>query len=315
MIPEKGNRPNESIEPEGHADRVLYRDVFFAAARELTTRVPEMSVITEDMAKAGMEGRAVTYAAGLAKDGRVPVLAMSPSFLLRALDEMMHDVCLPGLHVVFAIEGAGLPRGGESRGIFTLSYLGMIPGLCVLAPKNRWELEDMLSYAVTVHDGPIAICYPDGPAGECFAAHRQQICPGVSEFIYDEKDICLLAVGSMVETALSVRASLRDLGYSCSLVNVRSARPLDEKMLQAVCRDHRIVVTMEENVRAGGFGDRVLEYVADTAANVCVLNIALPDDYLEYYGGQGDNGDWKKETGTDAQSILMQIIALRVGKD
>ena len=127
--------------------------------------------------------------------------------------------------------------------------------------------------------------------------------------LYDECGIALLAVGSMVKTAVEVRSRLRDMGYSCSLINVRFAKPLDEEMLERTAEDHRLIVTMEENVRSGGFGDQVLEYLNDTGNPIRVINVALPDDYVEH----GNVDVLKRETCIDADSVLKKILAEYVG--
>ena len=308
-----------------------YGDVFSTVMCKLAKQVPNLAAVTAAMPEGtGLkrfrnmypdrffdvgiaEEHAVTFAAGLAMAGCVPVFAVYSSFLQRGFDQVIHDVCLQNLHVVFAIDRAGLvgSDGETHQGIFDLSYLSQIPNMCVMAPKNKWELADMLKFAVTAYDGPIAIRYPRGTAGECFRDHRAPVEAGRSEIIYDEKGIALLAVGSMVETAAAVREKLKDIGYSCSLVNVRSIKPMDEEMLRNVFHDHRIVVTMEENVRTGGFGDRVLEYAADTGASCHIINIALPDDYIEH----GNVDILKKETLIDAESVLLRIVPEAAGLD
>ena len=166
----------------------------------------------------------------------------------------------------------------------------------------------MLKFAMT-YNGPIAIRYPRGEAYDGLRDFRAPVVYGKSEVLYDECGIALLAVGSMVKTAVEVRSRLRDMGYSCSLINVRFAKPLDEEMLERTAEDHRLIVTMEENVRSGGFGDQVLEYLNDTGNPIRVINVALPDDYVEH----GNVDVLKRETCIDADSVLKKILAEYVG--
>ena len=256
------------------------------------------------------EEHAVTFAAGLAAAGLTPVVAIYSSFLQRAYDQILHDVCIQNLHVVFAIDRAGLvgSDGETHQGIFDLSYLSSIPNMCVMAPKNKWELSDMMKFAVN-YTGPIALRYPRGEAYDGLKEFRAPIKYGKSEVLYDETEIAILAVGSMVRTAQAVRRELRLRGYNCSLINVRFVKPIDEELLMTVQKEHRLVVTMEENVRSGGFGDHVLEYYNDIGSAVKILNIALPDDYIEH----GNVEVLRKETGIDEESVLKQIITAYTG--
>ena len=258
------------------------------------------------------EEHAVTFAAGMAVAGMIPVVAVYSSFLQRAYDQIIHDVCIQNLHVIFAVDRAGLvgSDGETHQGIFDLSYLSGIPNMCVMAPKNKWELSDMLKFAIR-YTGPVAIRYPRGEAYDGLEDFRAPIALGKGEVLYDEQGIALLAVGSMVKTAVEVRARLRDLGYSCSLVNARFVKPLDEELLGRIAREHSLLVTMEENVRSGGFGDRALEYLNDIQAGIPVINVALPDDYVEH----GNVEVLKTETCVDADSIVKRILAVYVGME
>ncbi len=256
------------------------------------------------------EQHAVTFAAGMAVAGMLPVVAVYSSFLQRAYDQIIHDVCLQNLHVIFAVDRAGLvgSDGETHQGIFDLSYLSSVPNLTVMAPKNKWELADMLRFAVMM-DSPAAIRYPRGTACDQFHDFRAPIRWGKSEIMYDEEGIALIAAGSMVETAAQVRSHLRDLGYGCSLVNARFIKPLDEECLQRMASSHKLIVTLEENVRTGGFGDHVLEYLNDISSDVRVINIALPDDYIEH----GSVDVLRRETLLDRDSILRRIISEYAG--
>lgn len=315
--------------PRNRVHKAYYQDVFSTVMCKLAVKVPNLVAITAAMPDGtGLkrfrnmypdrffdvgiaEAHGVTFAAGLAVGGCIPVFAVYSSFLQRAYDQLIHDVCLQQLHVVFAIDRAGLvgSDGETHQGIFDLSYLTQIPGMCVMAPKNKWELADMLKFAVREYDGPIALRYPRGLAEEGMQEYRAPIRYGKSEVLYDEKGIALIAVGSMMATAFRVRASLRDLGFSCSLINARFVKPIDEEMLLRTLEDHSLIVTLEENVRAGGFGETVLAFVNDVGAQVDVINIALPDEYVEH----GNVDILKHETCIDEESILKRIVAARVG--
>lgn len=256
------------------------------------------------------EEHAVTFAAGLAARGMVPVVAVYSTFLQRAYDQILHDVCLQNLHVVFAIDRAGIvgSDGETHQGIFDISYLMTIPGLVLLAPKNKWELADMLRFAFA-YTGPIAIRYPRGEAYDGLKEFRAPIELGKSEVLYDETEIALLAYGSMVPTALAVREELKGLHYQCSLINARFAKPLDEKLLLSLSADHKLLVTLEENVITGGFGQQVTQFLTDTGQPVRVLQIAIPDQFVE----QGSVGRLREETGLDAASIVKRIIVEYIG--
>ena len=251
------------------------------------------------------EEHAVTFAAGLAAGGMRPIFAVYSSFLQRAYDQVLHDVCIQNLPVVFAIDRAGLvgSDGETHQGIFDLSYLSSIPNMHIMAPKNKWELSDMLKFAVEF-DGPIALRYPRGEAYDGLLEFRHPIVYGKSEILYEEEDIALLAVGSMVKTAEVVRHRLKEIGYSCTLVNARFVKPIDTDVVKELAKDHRLIVTMEENVRSGGYGEKVRDYVQEQEIPVHVLTIALPDEYVEH----GNVALLYEEVGIDAESVTKRII-------
>ena len=251
------------------------------------------------------EGHAVTFAAGLAAGGMRPIFAVYSSFLQRAYDQVLHDVCIQNLPVVFAIDRAGLvgSDGETHQGIFDLSYLSSIPNMHIMAPKNKWELSDMLKYAVEF-DGPIALRYPRGEAYDGLKEYRRPIEYGKSEVIYEEEDIALLAVGNMVKIAEQVRKNLKEIGYSCTLVNARFVKPIDTEVLDMLSADHKLLVTMEENVRSGGYGEKVMDYVVEQELPVKLLNISLPDEYVEH----GNVALLYEEVGIDAQNVTKRII-------
>ncbi len=251
------------------------------------------------------EQHAVTFAAGLAASGLKPYVAIYSSFLQRAYDQILHDVCIQDLPVVFMIDRAGLVGGdGEThQGIFDISYLGSIPNMSILAPKNKYELGDMLKYT-TYYNGPIAIRYPRGTAYDGLNEFREPIKYGKSEIIYKEKDIALLAVGNMVERAEKVREILKEKGFRCSLVNARFIKPFDEECVHELSKTHKLLVTMEENVLNGSFGENVLRYVNGSELDMDVLNIAVPNLYLEH----GNVELLRKEAHIDEESIVDRIM-------
>lgn len=314
--------------PKKKRIKANYTDVFSTVMRKMGDREPNVVAITAAMPDGtGLkrfrnmfperffdvgiaEQHAVTFAAGMAAAGMIPVVAVYSSFLQRAYDQIVHDVCIQNLHVIFAVDRAGLvgSDGETHQGIFDLSYLSSIPNMCVMAPKNKWELSDMMKFAVA-YDGPIAIRYPRGEAYDGLERFRAKIEYQRSETIYDETEIALVAVGSMVKTAVEVRKQLREMGYACSLINARFVKPLDTQMLKDLEKDHKLVVTLEENVKQGGFGEAVLEYLNEIDSKVRSLNISLPDDYVEH----GNVDLLRKEVGIDAESIVKRIITEYIG--
>lgn len=253
------------------------------------------------------EEHAVTFAAGLAAGGLRPVVAIYSSFLQRAYDQILHDVCIQNLPVTFAIDRAGLvgSDGETHQGIFDFSFLSSIPNMHIMAPKNKWELADMMKYAVSF-EGPIAIRYPRGEAYDGLEKYRQPIAYGKAEWIYQEKEIALVAVGSMVKTAEQVRLRLKEEGYAdCSLLNARFVKPIDEETILDAAGTHSLLVTMEENVLSGGFSEKVIDLMEANGNPAEVLPITLPDEYVEH----GNVELLKKEVGIDTESIVRKILA------
>ena len=252
------------------------------------------------------EEHAMTFAAGLAAGGMKPVFAVYSSFLQRAYDQTLHDVCLQDLPVVIAVDRAGLvgSDGETHQGIFDLSFLSSIPNMTVISPKNRWEMADMLRFAVD-YPHPVALRYPRGEAYEGMKEFRAPVEYGKSEVLYEEKDIAVIFVGHMAELADRVRSGIREAGYSCSLINARFVKPLDTQLLDRLSRTHRLFVTIEENVVSGGFGEQVMEYASDAKLPVYVRNIGLPDDYVEH----GNVEILRRETGLDCGRIVKQALS------
>ena len=314
--------------PSHKRTKASYTDIFSTVMRKLGDRDEKVVAITAAMPDGtGLkrfrnmfparsfdvgiaEQHAVTFAAGLAAGGLKPVVAVYSSFLQRAYDQILHDVCIQNLHVVFAIDRAGLvgSDGETHQGIFDLSYLSSIPGMTVMAPKNKWELSDMLKFAVQ-YQGPIALRYPRGEAYDGLAEFRAPVILGKSEILYEEADIALLAVGSMVKTAEQVREILKDAGYNCTLVNGRFVKPIDQKLLEELAERHKLIVTIEENVRSGGYGEKVLNYVNERELPVRVLSAAIPDEYVEH----GNVELLYREVGLDVETVAKQVITAYVG--
>lgn len=309
--------------PKNRRKKANYQDVFSTCMVKLGQRHEHVVAITAAMPDGtGLkrfknlypdrffdvgiaEGHAVTFAAGLAAGGIKPIFAVYSSFLQRAYDQVLHDVCIQNLPVVFAIDRAGLvgSDGETHQGIFDLSYLSSIPNMHIMAPKNKWELSDMLKFAVEFH-GPIALRYPRGEAYDGLREFRSPVVYGKSELLYEEEDIALLAVGSMVKTAVEVRRRLKEMGYSCTLVNARFVKPIDIECIKMLVREHKLLVTMEENVKSGGYGEKVLDAAAALELPVRVLNIAIPDEYVEH----GNVDLLYQEVGIDAKAVTGRII-------
>ncbi|MCR5656682.1 MAG: 1-deoxy-D-xylulose-5-phosphate synthase [Butyrivibrio sp.] len=300
-----------------------YQDIFSTVMCKLGERNPKAVAITAAMADgtglkrfrnmypnrffdAGIaEEHAVTFAAGLAVGGYHPIFAVYSSFLQRAYDQVMMDVCLQNLPVTFAIDRAGLvgSDGETHQGVFDLSYLSAMPNMHIMAPKNKWELSDMLKFAVDF-EGPCAIRYPRGNAYDGLEKHRAPIEMGKAEPIYEEKDIVLLAVGSMVKVAEKVRDILIDKGYNCSLTNARFVKPFDTEYIDKAAKNHKLIVTMEENVITGGFGQQVASYIYDKGYDLRQLIIAIPDEFVTH----GSCDELFKMLGIDAESVANKVI-------
>lgn len=300
-----------------------YTDIFSTVMRKMGDREPDVVAVTAAMPTGvGLkrfsnmfpdrcfdvgiaEEHAVTFAAGLALGGMIPVVAIYSSFLQRAYDQMMHDVCMQELHVVFAIDRAGLvgSDGETHHGVFDLSYLNSMPNMTVMAPKNLWELSDMMKFAVHFN-GPIALRYPRGEAYTGLQDHRAPVRYGKAEVLEQGEKIALLAVGNMVKTAVQVRELLQEQGYQVTLVNMRFVKPFDMALVRELSGSHELLVTMEENVRNGGFGEQVASFVMEEGLSARVQIVALPNRFVH----QGSVSSQMKETGIDAESVAGKIL-------
>ncbi len=251
------------------------------------------------------EQHAVTFAGGLAAGGMHPVFAVYSSFLQRSYDQLIHDISMPNLPVIFAIDRAGLVgNDGEThQGAFDISYMSTVPNMVVMSPKNRWELEDMVHFAAG-YQGPCSIRYPRGEASEVLEAYRAPIELGKSEWIHRGKEIAILPLGHMNDTGAAVYEKLSEAGYHCSLVNVRFVRPLDQDMIRELAADHRLIVTIEDNIKTGGLGEQVTAFVSDEDMDMKVLSISLPDQLVEH----GNIPELRRMLRMDADSVIERIL-------
>ena len=250
------------------------------------------------------EEHAVSFAAGLALGGVIPVVAIYSSFLQRAVDQMLHDVCMQKLHVVFAIDRAGLvgADGETHQGNFDISYLGMMPGMTVMAPKNDWELKEMLRFAVKA-EGPVAIRYPRGNACQKFEEYQAPVEAGKSEVLHKGRNVAVLALGSMVEVCQEICEELEKDGIDPTFVNVRFVKPMDTALLDELTENHSLLVTVEENVENGGFGQHVCGYMETHHPGCQVLPIAIPDRFVAH----GSVDSLREQLGLCTSAIVKKI--------
>lgn len=252
------------------------------------------------------EEHAVTFAGGMATLGVIPVVAIYSSFLQRGFDQIIHDIALQKLHVVFVLDRAGLvgADGPTHHGTFDLTYLRLIPNMVVMAPKDEAELRDMLYTAVQYKKGPIALRYPRGSAlGVEMNEGFTELQIGKAEKLIEGEDCVMLAVGSMVDYALKAATKLSVEGYNCKVINMRFIKPLDEEILEEVAKKFEKIITLEENTLVGGFGSAVLEYFADKNYKNDILRIGLPDHFIDH----GTQKELHKEIGIDPDGIVESV--------
>lgn len=299
-----------------------YTDIFSTVMRKFGDREPDVVAVSAAMVPGtGLkrfgnmfpdrlfdvgiaEEHAVTFAAGLALGGLRPVVAIYSSFLQRAVDQILHDVCMQKLPVVFAVDRAGLvgSDGETHHGCFDLSYLSMMPNMTLMAPKNKWELSDMMKFAIK-QNGPVAIRYPRGEAYDGLEDKREPIEMGKSELLYQGSEIALLAVGSMVKVAQEVYNNLRAKGQKVTLVNMRFVKPLDTQRLNELAKDHELFVTLEENVKNGGFGEKVLDYFGEQTEGPKVRIVAIEDQFVPH----GSVTDLMRQQRMDSASVTSRV--------
>ena len=254
------------------------------------------------------EEHAVTFAAGLATQGIIPVVAIYSTFLQRAFDQIIHDVALQKLHVVFVLDRAGLvgADGPTHHGTFDLAYLRIIPGMVIMAPKDEAELRNMVYTAAEHCDGPVAVRYPRGSAlGVKLEPGFSKIEIGKAEVISHGEDVAILAVGSMVDYAEKASAILAESGIKCELINMRFIKPLDTKLLDDVASRFDKIVTLEENNLSGGFGSSILEYFSDQKYKNDILRIGIPDKFIDH----GTQSELHKQIEIDPDGIASRITS------
>jgi 1-deoxy-D-xylulose-5-phosphate synthase len=332
----KGYRPAEDdatyfhgVAAKSAGKRVIptYSEVFAQTTLRLARENPRLVAITPAMPEGNClsvveaefpqrvfdvgicEQHAVTFAAGLATQGFIPIVAIYSTFLQRAFDQVIHDVCLQELPIVFAIDRGGIvgDDGKTHQGTFDLSYLTLIPNLVVSAPKDENELQHLL-YTAVQSGRPMAIRYPRGAGlGVELDTELRRIPIGKGEIIREGKDAVALAIGAMVAPALEAARILADKGVEIAVVNARFAKPLDSELMVELAGHTGRVVTVEENTLSGGFGNSVVDLLRKAGlSDVRVKTIGLPDEFIE----QGSQADLRAKYGLDAVGIARQLLTL-----
>ena len=301
--------------------QVSYTDVFEAAMAAAAESHPDLVAVTAAMeSSTGLETmaakypervfdvgiseqHAVTFAAGLAMGGLRPVVCIYSSFLQRAIDQVMLDVAMHQQPVTFVLDRAGVtgPDGASHHGMFDLSYLRMIPNLAVAAAANEFDLCALLEAALS-HDGPVAIRFPKGSVSAVPQMPVSPLAVGEWDVVDEGEDVLLLATGSMVEPATKAAAQLREQGVTATVVNARWIKPMDARLIEWV-RAHNLVVTVEDNVRSGGFGAGVLEALAPAGLAGRVRTLAAPDSFLRF----GSQQTILKELGLESGAIAAAV--------
>lgn len=250
------------------------------------------------------EEHAVTFAAGMAAEGIKPFFAVYSTFLQRSYDQILHDVCMQSLPVVFAIDRSGIVgKDGEThQGIYDISYLSSIPNMTVVAPKNRYEMSRMLDYCLQFN-GPIAIKYPRGTAYYGLKDYKEKIVYGKSETIYEGKKVAVVAVGSMVQTANEAVESVQKEGITPTFINARFISPIDKALFATLNETHDVIITVEENVKSGSYGQQVAQFLCEIGPKAALKTMTLPDTFLEH----GDVETLKKVYGLSKEAIADTI--------
>jgi len=309
----------------GTSKAPTYSDVFAQTMLRLARENPRLVVITPAMPEGNClnivaaefpervldvgicEQHAVTFAAGLAIQGIVPVVAIYSTFLQRSFDQIIHDVCLQDLPVVFAIDRGGIvgDDGKTHQGAFDISYLSLVPNLIVAAPKDEDELQHML-YTATMSKHPMAVRYPRSPGlGVELDKELRSIPIGKGELLREGEDVAIVAIGSMVAPALEAACELAKGGIEATVVNARFAKPLDRELILEVAARTKRVVTVEENTLNGGFGCSVSELIQGSELEgIPVKSIGLPDEFIEH----GPQSTLRLKYGLDAEGIARYIL-------
>ena len=253
------------------------------------------------------EEHAVTFAAGMAAAGMTPVFAVYSTFLQRGYDQILHDICLNDLHVILAVDRAGIvgKDGATHQGVFDISYLTSIPKLTVMAPKDAKEFNEMLDFAYD-YNGPIAIRYPRGEAIESICDNDSKLEYGKAQVLVEssKNDVVIFALGTMNNTALAIKNRLNEEKIGCTIVNLRFAAPLDKECILKYAQDNKLVVTMEENVHTGGIGQQISDILVQEGVVNKFINCSIPNEFIEH----GDVESLKKLVGIDEETIYTRII-------
>ncbi|MDR1690198.1 MAG: 1-deoxy-D-xylulose-5-phosphate synthase [Clostridiales bacterium] len=318
----------ESGEPSGTKIWNTYSDVFGKTITELAGKNEKIVAVTAAMPSGtGLshfaqkfpkrffdvgiaEAHAVSFAAGMAKNGFIPVFAVYSTFLQRAYDQILHDVCLQNLHVVFAVDRAGVVGGdGEThQGLYDLAYLSHIPNMTIVSPKNRTEFIDMLNFAVNTFNGPIAVRYPRGAASNKLKGFKTPVEYGKCEKLTGGEKILIIAFGEMVETAIETAEKLTEAGHNPALINARFVKPLDIDLIDELS-NYEFVFTMENAVKTGGLSQKVAAEIAERKIDTVFYAFAFPDVFLR----QGDQTRLLAEYGLDAASVAGKIMEIVQG--
>ena len=252
------------------------------------------------------EEHAVTFSAGLAKSGFIPVFAVYSTFLQRSYDQIVHDVCLQKLHVVFAIDRAGIvgADGETHQGIYDLSFLSHIPNLVLLAPKNKEELEDMLDYAVNRQKNPIAIRYPKGNVSSNIKSLDKKVSDFSFDIIKQGKEIAVISVGVMADTACKTAEMLEKDGYCPSVIDPRFISPISPELINELKNKYKYIFTIEDNIVSGGFGSKLCQnLIQNKIYNKVIYNFAFPNAFIE----QGSREELLKKYKLDSENIYKII--------
>lgn len=309
--------------PKNPRVKANYTDIFSTVMRKLGDRDEKVVAVTAAMTDGtGLkrfhnmfperffdvgiaEQHAVTFAAGLAAAGLKPIFAVYSSFLQRAYDQILHDVCIQNLPVVFAIDRAGLvgSDGETHQGIFDISYLSHIPNMVLMAPKNGREMPGMMKFALE-YNGPIAMKYPRGSVYEGLSEYNAPVELGKSEVIHEGQDVVILSVGSIMEECEKAVQHLQEKGYNPGLVNVRFIRPMDEDLLRELAAKYPLIVTVEENELIGGYGQMVSAFLHKNKYHNDLLSLGISD----YFVRHATVAQQREQAGIDADSIVKSII-------
>ena len=309
------------ISPKKKGQQPAYTDIFGKALVEICKQNPKVVGVTAAMSDGtGLiqlheempgqffdvgiaEPHAVTFAAGLATEGYIPVVAIYSTFMQRAFDQVVHDCAIQKLHVVLAMDRGGLvgADGATHHGTLDYSFLRCIPGIVIMAPKDEQELRDMLFTAVEYKQGPIALRYPRGHAlGVPVREGFQKLEIGKAETVRSGKDIALIAIGNMVPNALEAADLLSSEGIEAEVVNMRFVKPIDEELLKSLAQRIKTFITIEDNVIYGGFGAGILEAFSHCGiSNVFVKVHGIQDEFIE----QGSPDELRRIVKLDADGI------------